>query len=167
MAAQQLASEPDIRKKIRKEFFAKACITSHLTKKGSKHVDEDNPLYPLRFLQDKPITKLQGSEFITLCNGEADKLIELTIQLPRFKSLHFRDESGAELVTDELIDQLLQLYQKDLNDQVTEEWNLHRRKLVEETLQKVLYPQFEKKLRLKLLEEAEEGIIETCRRKLR
>ena len=130
-------------------------------------MDEDNPLYPLRFLQDKPINKLQGTEFITLCNGESDKLIEMKIELPKIKSHQFRDEQGNPLETDELVDQLLQLYQKDLNDQITEEWNVHRRKLVEETLQKVLYPQFEKKLRLKLLEEAEEGIIETCRRKLR
>ena len=36
-----------------------------------------------------------------------------------------------------------------------------------ETLNNLLYPQFVKKLRLKLIEEAEDGIIEECRRQFR
>ena len=53
MAAQQLACEPDIRKKVRKEFENGALISTTLTKKGEKFIDEDHALSQMRFLEDK------------------------------------------------------------------------------------------------------------------
>ena len=58
MAAQQLAAEPDIRKFVRREFQYQATISTKLTKKGEKFIEEDHGLYKMRFLEDKPISTL-------------------------------------------------------------------------------------------------------------
>ena len=144
-----------------------ATISTKLTKKGEKFIDEDNPLYPLRFLANKPISTLVGIQFITLANGDTDKLIEMKIDLPKSRSPYLTDKEGNPEVLDQIEESLIQLYQKDLNDQLTEDWNQHRKLLVMEMLNNLLYPHFVKKLKLKLIEEAEDGIIEQCRRKFR
>ena len=64
MAAQQLACEPDIRKTVRKGFETNALISTKLTKKGEKFIDEDHALSQMRFLEDKPIKSLERSQFI-------------------------------------------------------------------------------------------------------
>ena len=145
-----------------------ATISTTLLKKGAKFIDEDNPLYPMRFLKDKPISSLKGIDFIVLSNGEADKLITMEIKLPRTKSTFLQNEDTDEPEEYDTIEEsLIQLYHKDLNDEVTVQWNIQRRKIVLEALRELLYPQFVKKLRLKLIEEAEDGIIEQCRRRFR
>ena len=77
------------------------------------------------------------------------------------------DKQNEPEKLDAIEESLIQLYQRDLNDEMTQEWNHHRKALVKETLNNLLYPQFTKKLRLKLIEEAEDGIIEECRRRFR
>jgi transcriptional accessory protein Tex/SPT6 len=121
----------------------------------------------MRFLTNKPINTLKGTEFIVIYNGHEDKLIEMKIELPKLKSNMVYNKEGEPELLDCIEENLIQLYQKDLNDQLTAEWNYHRKLLVLETLNNLLYPQFVKKLTLKLIEEAEDGIIEECRRKFR
>ena len=112
------------------DFFKQATITTTLTKKGDKFIDEDNPLYPLRFLKHKPIDTLKGIQFIVLANGEADKLIEMTIGLPKTKSYNISDKNNEGEELDQIEESLIQLYQRDLNDEMTQEWNHHRKLLV-------------------------------------
>ena len=45
MAAMQLSVEPEIRKKVRRDFERLAKISTKLTKKGEKEIDEDHGLY--------------------------------------------------------------------------------------------------------------------------
>ena len=95
MAAQQLACEPEIRKKVRKDFEYRAQITTRLTKKGEKYIDEDHGLWGMRFLEDKPIQTLKRSQFIQLVNGEQDKLIEMKIGLKKEDSQHLKDQDRS------------------------------------------------------------------------
>ena len=66
---------------------------------------------------------------------------------------------------DPIADSLIQLYWKDQHDRITVNWNLERKKLILELLNNILYPNFVKKLKLKLIDEAEDGIIAQCRAK--
>ena len=167
MAAQQLAVEPEIRKKVRRDFERMAKISTKLTKKGEKEIDEDHGLYQMRFLEDKPITSLIRSQFILLANGEAEKQIEMTIGIKPEDSRHLVDSNGYAEKVDPIADQLIQLYWKDQHDRISKKWNEERKKLIMELLNNILYPQLVKKLKLKLIEEAEDGIIAQCREKFK
>ena len=167
MAAMQLAVEPEIRKKVRRDFEQRAKISTKLTKKGEKEIDEDHGLYQMRFLEDKPITSLTRSQFIQLVNGEQEKHIEMTIGVKKESSKHLFDASGFAEKVDPIADTLIQLYWKDQHDRVSKKWNEERKKLILELLNNVLYPQLVKKLKLKLIDEAEEGIIGQCREKFK
>jgi hypothetical protein len=167
VAAQQMAVEPEVRKAVRRSFFEKACISTTLTKKGERAIDEDHPLHRLRFLSNKPIKKLKGAEFVHLKNGGDDKLIELKIGLEKRASTRFTDQDGNGMILDDIEEDLFDLYNKDLNDDLTVKWNIQRQMLIQEMLNNILYPAFIQKLKLKLIEESEEGIYEFARRKFR
>ena len=91
MAAHQLACEPDIRKKVRRDFETQAQITTTLTKKGEKYIDEEHALWGMRFLEDKPIKSLNRTQFIQLAQGEQEKFIELKIGLEKKESDYLKD----------------------------------------------------------------------------
>ena len=167
MAAHQLACEPDIRKKVRRDFENQATITTILTKKGEKYIDEEHALWGMRFLEDKPIKSLNRTQFIQLAQGEQEKFIELKIGLNKQESQHFKDRDGIPEMIDPIADNLIALYQKDQHDKVSVRWNVERKQLVLELLNNILYPSFVKKLKLKLIDEAEDGIIAQCREKFR
>ena len=167
MAAQQLACEPDIRKKVRKEFENGALISTKLTKKGEKFIDEDHALSQMRFLEDKPIRTLERSQFIQLVQGEQEKFIELKIYLKKEDSQYIIDSNGIPEQVDQIADNLIQLYWKDQHDLISKKWNEERKKLILELLNNILYPNLIKKLKLKLIEEAEDGIIAQCREKFK
>ena len=167
MAAMQLSVEPEIRKKVRRDFERLAKISTKLTKKGEKEIDEDHGLYQMRFLEDKPITTLRRSQFIQLINGENEKHIEMKIGLKAEDSKYLMDSNGIYEKVDPIADQLIQLYWKDQHDRISKKWNEERKKLILDLLNNILYPQLVKKLKLKLIDEAEEGIIAQCREKFK
>lgn len=53
---------------------------------------------------------------------------------------------------------LLYLSFQDEFSHLVQQWNIQRNKALERALTKILYPQMEKELRLKLVQEAKEGI---------
>ena len=56
-------------------------------------------------------------------------------------------------------DEIKQLYYRDEFSRLVQEWNNIRAKAIEMALTKILYPQLEKELRGKILQEAKDGII--------
>ena len=142
MAAMQLSVEPEIRKKVRRDFERLAKISTKLTKKGEKEIDEDHGLYQMRFLEDKPITTLRRSQFIQLINGENEKHIEMKIGLKAEDSKYLIDSNGFAEKVDPIADQLIQLYWKDQHDRISKKWNEERKKLILDLLNNILYPQF-------------------------
>lgn len=68
MVAMQLAKEPLVRQCVRQMFRERAKLQIILTKKGRKEVDESHPIYPYKYLNNKPIRDLGGPQFLHLLN---------------------------------------------------------------------------------------------------
>ena len=66
-----------------------------------------------------------------------------------------------------IVDKLKSFYQKDEFSYNVEQWNLQRTQVIEEMCQKSLFPEFEKELRAKLLQEAKQHVFVESARKLR
>ena len=115
----------------------------------------------------KPIRTLQRSQFIQLIQGEQEKFIELKIYLKKEDSQYIIDSNGIPEQVDQIADNLIQLYWKDQHDLISKKWNEERKKLILELLNNILYPNIIKKLKLKLIDEAEDGIIAQCREKFK
>ena len=91
----------------------------------------------------------------------------MKIYLKKEDSQYIIDSNGIPEQVDQIADNLIQLYWKDQHDLISKKWNEERKKLILELLNNILYPNIIKKLKLKLIDEAEDGIIAQCREKFK
>ena len=66
-----------VRHCVREVFYERARINVVPTKDGIKEIDENHPLYALKYIKDKPIRTITGDQFLKLVSGEKDKLIKV------------------------------------------------------------------------------------------
>jgi len=176
MLAVQIAREPVVRQCVREAFYERARIDVVPTKQGLKEIDENHPLFPFRFLKDKPVRELAGDQFLRLVTGEQDKLVTL-----RFDT----DIKGA--TSPSYAEEVKQLFHRDEFSRTVQEWNDFRAKVrpssavvaftcaltfnvffsccaqvVDVALNKIIFPVLVKELRAKLVNEAREAVLEAC-----
>ncbi|RWS30565.1 Transcription elongation factor SPT6-like protein, partial [Leptotrombidium deliense] len=161
MVAKQISSDPLVRQCIRKEFFERAKMHVKPTKKGYKEIDENHPCYTYKYLKNKPVMELTGDQFLQLIIAQKEGLITFRITIDREEFMN-----TAPQTTHTYFDEIKQFYQKDEFSDLVLLWNKQREEALEIALNEFLYPSFEKELKAKLLQEAEEGIILACRTKL-
>jgi transcription elongation factor SPT6 len=66
--AVRMARETLVRQCVREAFYERIKIVRP-TKQGLKEIDENHPLYTLRFMKGKPVWELVGDQFLQL-NGQ-------------------------------------------------------------------------------------------------
>ncbi|XP_044580545.1 transcription elongation factor SPT6-like [Cotesia glomerata] len=155
MMAVQLSREPLLRKCVRMIYMERAKLTVRPTKKGIKEIDESHPLYTMQYLKEKPVRELVGDQWLKLVIAEKDKLI--TIQLSDIV------EGNS---SDNYIDEMRQLFIKNNNSDIVQEWNKLRANSVEDALLRLVIPDLKKELRNKLLVEAKSFAMNACCQKL-
>ncbi|XP_031850226.2 transcription elongation factor SPT6 [Nomia melanderi] len=155
MVAIQLGHEPLARKCVREMYMERAKLSVKPTKKGIKEIDENHPLYALKYVKNKPVADLVGDQFLKLVMGEEDKLVTLT----------FSDVIDGN-TTSNYIDEVKQLYYRDEFSKNVQDWNTLRTNSVEIALNRILIPQLKKELRSNLLTEAKECVMKACCRKM-
>lgn len=99
MVAIQLAREPLLRESVRKMYKEKAKISVRPTKQGIKLIDENHPVYTMKYLKDKPVRDLVGDQFLKLAMAVEDKLITIS----------FSDQIEGN-TTNNYVEQMKQLY---------------------------------------------------------
>ena len=57
------------------------------------------------------------------------------------------------------LDEIKQLYERDEYSRNVQEWNTLRHEALDLALKRILYPGFQKELKLRLLNEAKEGVV--------
>ncbi|XP_012270306.1 transcription elongation factor SPT6 [Orussus abietinus] len=155
MVAIQLAREPLVRKCVREMYMERARVSVRPTKKGAKEIDENHPVYPMKYLKDKPVRDLVGEQFLKLAIAEEDKLITLTL------SDAIEGNTGTDYV-----EESKQLYYRDEFSKNVQDWNALRVGSVEMAMNRMLIPDLKKELRVNLLEEAKECVMRACCRKM-
>lgn len=99
MVAIQIAREPLVRESVRKMYKEKAKISVRPTKKGIKLIDENHPIWTMKYLKDKPVRDLVGDQYLKLSMAQEDKLITIS----------FSDQIEGN-TTNNYVEQMKQLY---------------------------------------------------------
>ncbi|XP_017793154.1 PREDICTED: transcription elongation factor SPT6-like isoform X2 [Habropoda laboriosa] len=155
MVAIQLAREPLVRKCVREMYMERAKISVKPTKKGMKEIDENHPIYGMKYLKDKPVRDLVGEQFLNLAIAEEDKLITITLS-----------DSIEGNTSNNYVDEMKQLYYRDEFSKNVQDWNALRVGSVEMALTRIVLPSLKKELRGNLIAEAKECVMRACCRKM-
>lgn len=155
MVAAQLSREPLVRKCVREALFERSKLEVVPTKKGIKEIDENHPIYGLKYLKDKPVRDLSNEQFLKLVMAEEEKNI----------TINFSDQIDG-LTTVSFIEEAKQLYVKDEFSKHVQEWNDVRVECVELALRKMLIPELRKELKSVLVNEAKDCVLRSCCRRL-
>lgn len=161
MFSREISSDPLIRQTVRKYYFENAVINVKPTLLGVKEIDENHPCYRFKFLRNKPVTSLEGEQFLHLTNAERDKLLEIKFSIEPVDTTDPRKN-----LVSPYYESLKALYYSDLYSIAIKEWNDQREESIRSALDKYLLPCFEKQLREKLVREAQDYIIRSCGIKL-
>lgn len=156
VVARQIAREPMLRKSVREIFFERAKLSVAPTKQGTKEIDEQHPIYSMKYLKNKPVRDLIGEQFLRLCMAENDKLITITIS-----------ETIEGNTSSSYLEEVKQFYQRDEFSKNVQAWNALRVQCVEEALTKMVLPEMRKELKSILLNEAKEAVMRACCERLR
>ncbi|XP_068145157.1 transcription elongation factor SPT6-like isoform X2 [Drosophila tropicalis] len=160
VAARQLAQEPLLRKTIREVFFDRARLNIRPTKIGMVQIDENSPVYSMKYVAKKPVDSLFGDQFIKLLMAEEEKLLEI-----QFLE-EFDGNANANGPPGDYVDGAKSLYHLDQFSKHVLEWNALRAECVHMALKKWVIPDLIKELRIKLQEEAQQSILHSCTAKL-
>ncbi|XP_053983538.1 transcription elongation factor SPT6-like isoform X1 [Hylaeus volcanicus] len=155
MVAIQLAREPLVRKCVREMYMERAKISVRPTKKGMKEIDENHPIYAMKYLKNKPVRDLVGDQFLNLAIAEDDKLITITLS-----------DSIEGNTTSNYVDEMKQLYYRDEFSKNVQDWNALRVGSVEMALTRMVIPSLKKELRTNLIAEGKECVMKACCRKM-
>ncbi|XP_050409437.2 transcription elongation factor SPT6 [Patella vulgata] len=155
MVAMQISHDPLVRKSVRQTFEERAKIKVTPTKKGLKEIDEAHSCYPMKYIKNKPVKDLKDDQYLKLHMAEEEGLLKISIMI---------DDDG--LTSSTYFEEVRQLYYRDEFSHLVQQWNTQRSEALKRALTKIVYPQIEKELRLKLLQESKEGILKACCRKL-
>lgn len=156
VVARQISREPMLRKSVRETYYERAKICVVPTKRGQKEIDENHPIYALKYLKNKPVRDLVGDQFLKLSMAEEDKLITLTIS----------ETIDGHISSSSYLEEVKQFYQRDEFSKNVQEWNALRASCVEEAIVKMVLPDLRKELRSILLAEAKENVLAACAQKL-
>lgn len=164
MFSREISCDPLVRQTVRKFYFENAVINVRPTTIGMKEIDENHPCYRFKFLTNKPVSRLEGEQFLHLINAEKDKLLDVKFSIEAIPS--DTSDSRRQAVSP-YYESLKALYYSDFSSIVTKEWNDTREEAVRSAMDKHLLPCIEKQLREKLTKEAQDKIIKKCCDKLK
>ncbi|TDG44583.1 hypothetical protein AWZ03_008989 [Drosophila navojoa] len=160
VVARQLAQEPLLRKTMREVYFDRARINIRPTKNGMVLIDENSPVYSMKYVAKKPVGDLFGDQFIKLLMAEEEKLLEITF-LDEFEG-----NANANGPPGDYITEATQFYHLDQFSKNVLEWNALRAECVQLALKKWVIPDLIKELRATLHEEAQQFVLRSCIAKL-
>ncbi|XP_001355099.4 transcription elongation factor SPT6 [Drosophila pseudoobscura] len=160
VVARQLAQEPLLRKTMREVYFDRARIDIRPTKNGMVLIDENSPVYSMKYVAKKPVGDLFGDQFIKLLMAEEEKLLEITFLE------EFEGNANANGPPGDYVEEAKALYNLDQFSKHVLEWNALRAECVQLALQKWVIPDLIKELRATLHEEAQQFVLRSCTAKL-
>ncbi|XP_077995239.1 transcription elongation factor SPT6-like isoform X2 [Glandiceps talaboti] len=156
MVAMQLAHDPLVRQGVRETYRERAKLSLKPTKKGLKEIDENHYCFAMKYLKHKPVKDLENEQYLKISLCEQEGLFKSSM------AIDMDEHPGYQTYFDEI----KQLYYRDEFSHLVQEWNKLRIEAIEMALTKILYPQMEKELRGKVLQESKEGIARNISRKM-
>ena len=132
MLAEEIATEPKLRKFLRNFVRERTLITVRPTEKGRREIDEFHKYTHVKYLSKKPFHGFDDAQFLELEQAEQEGSLELTFEL---------DPEG------DIFAELRDSYCKEAYSSSSEEWNTQRTLVLKETWDRHLRPFLERYLR--------------------
>ncbi|VDO47844.1 unnamed protein product [Haemonchus placei] len=156
MMARELSREPIARERIRSEYRSHVKLYVRPTQKGREHLDETSPVWKMRYVKGKPVSRLEEDEYLYYHQAKVAEHLEIKFV--------FEKDVDDSMVARSLSDALLaeQPYRVDEYSEVVEEWNSIREKATRMAIDEMVLPFLEKELEEKLLEEAKQCVLLKC-----
>ena len=145
--AQDIAVHPQFRAFIRRIFFSDSVVSVQPTEKGKTEVEQNHPYYPFIYLLNKPVHKFSDGQFLQILRAEADGLLTVSIRV----------EEESKLIAD-----ITKYICNDYVNELSELWNVERRKVAEYAARELLFPQAIKWLKERLGIMATDYIANRC-----
>ena len=164
MAACQISSDPLVRKCVRQVYFERAKIHVKPTKKGRREIDENHPCYASKYLKNKPVIDLVKDEYLQMHIAAQAGLLEVKFTIDSISSDNRNSRDNVQPVT--YFEEIKQLYEDDGCSKIARLWNDIRNDALRKALDKFLYPQLEKELKSKLIQECQEQCVKASCKKL-
>ncbi|XP_040577453.1 transcription elongation factor SPT6 [Lepeophtheirus salmonis] len=158
VVATQLSREPEVRRVTREIFNERATICVAPTKKGLTEIDESHYCYSMKYLKNKLVRNLSGTQWLNLTAAEDQKLITITIatEIPSLSGNKQRNH----------LEEAKELYKHDGFSKHVTEWNNLRAECIETTFKEIIYPVLRQELRIRLTREAKDGVLRQCKNKM-
>ncbi|KAL3310193.1 Transcription elongation factor SPT6, partial [Cichlidogyrus casuarinus] len=154
MLAFEIAREPNVLRTARQTLKTQTVVNVAATKKGHTDIDESHPLYPVKYLKEKPISELMFNPlFLHIHNGQKDGLLNVEL-----KQLEVR---GCTL-----FDEFRRFFTQDEFSSLVQAWNAQRDLVLREALDTFLLPQLLQEIQKTLLKSSEQATLKMCASKL-
>lgn len=80
-AAVEIGCEPIVRKHVRGIFLEHGVVCTSPTPEGIQTIDQHHELAGVKWLQKKPISKFDDTQWLLIQKGEEEKLLQVTGKL--------------------------------------------------------------------------------------
>ncbi|ETV91485.1 hypothetical protein H310_14007 [Aphanomyces invadans] len=147
VAATQLASDPNVRARMREICQRHAVVFTEATPKGVEEVDEFHTCHGLQYIKEMPVAEMMDTDlYVKLLKGEKEGVL----------TIHFQIEHQH------LIEPLEAAYLDPKH--VSEEWQSQRRDIVREAVGSSLVPMLLEEIKADLLTSAQDVVLARCSR---
>jgi len=156
-AAQEIAYDPLVRQGVRTYYFSRAEISTLPTDKG-KTIDAFHPYRRFIRIKSRPAVDFKDMngedtmDWLHLIKAEQEGFLTITLGLPVDPITN-----DTEVAVD-----MEKLYLSEGMSDVSQSWNEERKKIIREALNKHILPLFEKDLKMKMFDEAQQKVVKLC-----
>jgi len=161
-AAFLLASNPLLRREVRKHYLEHGLVSTVPTAKGARELDETHEYASVRRIVQKPVARMREhpAQFLLMHQAEAEGFIRIELSLPASKDAVNRLQSLAmeEPEKDDLTAVLCELYLTNNTSPDGLKWNVQRRMVIHDAMQTHLVPLCHAHVRSTLLRHAQDFV---------
>lgn len=146
-AAVEISTEPAVREYVRDVYMEQAVVNTKPTSDGNTIIDTCHQYAGVKWLRNKPVDKFDDAQWLLIQKAEEEKLIEVTIELPKtaIDNLMFETVYLSEGVSG-----------------TAELWNEQRKQILKDAVQTVLLPGLEKEVRKLLALRGKQWVAAQC-----
>ncbi|KAJ1675601.1 Transcription elongation factor spt6, partial [Spiromyces aspiralis] len=173
--AYMIATDPSVRRYVRRQFEERAHVWVWATKRGCVEISyNDHPYFEFKYLRPKPVASFAGlAQILSILKAEAEGLVKIGVTLsevekaPRFgQGENQIEESEQAALVSELASEMDRMIRSDAVHESAEAWNEVRSQAVREALSEHLVPMMSRWVLGRLRGEAEQYVGLECQRSL-
>ena len=147
--ADELATNPKLRKVVRHAYYMNGAVDCYRTEKGLRRIDEQHPYYEFKYLRNQQLSDIARHPelFLRMLKAEDEGLVQVKVRFENFAN--FRQRLYQDIESDNLSD-------------LADAWNRERRTVLDLALTR-LERQMNNSVKQNIKQECENHVSKECR----